>query len=127
MGKLRKISKEYHLRQVMACWLVFYMLFCFGIPAQVARAVPPHGPDPTTEGPLGDGFIHVSDPVAYADADFNGDGKVDMADFAVFAEAWLTTSTDAGYHPECDVFLDDLVNMKDFVEVVQSWLDGVTF
>ena len=76
---------------------------------------------------LGDGFIHVSDPVAYADVDFNDDGKVDMADFGVFAESWLTTSTDAGYHPECDVFLDDLVNMKDFIELVGSWLGGVTF
>jgi len=34
MKKLRKISKEYYVRQVLSCWLVFYMLFCFGIPAR---------------------------------------------------------------------------------------------
>jgi filamentous hemagglutinin family protein len=39
MKKLRKISKEYYLRQIVSCWLVFYMLFCFGIPVRVAMAV----------------------------------------------------------------------------------------
>ncbi|MHC4570451.1 MAG: two-partner secretion domain-containing protein [Planctomycetota bacterium] len=57
MEKLRKISKEYYLRQIVSCWLVFYMFFCFGIPAQIAMAVPPT-PIPTTDGPLGDGFVH---------------------------------------------------------------------
>ncbi len=38
MKKLRKISKEYYLRQTVCCWLAFYMLFCFGIPVQVAMA-----------------------------------------------------------------------------------------
>lgn len=76
---------------------------------------------------LGDGFIHVSDPVAYADADFNGDGQVNMADFAVFAESWLTTSSDQGYHPECDVYLDDSVNMNDFIQLADKWLNGISF
>jgi len=39
MKKLRKISKEYCLRQIICYWLVFYMLL--GIPAQIALAPPP--------------------------------------------------------------------------------------
>jgi len=41
MKKLRKISKEYYLRQIVACWLVFYMFL--GIPAQIAMAAPAPG------------------------------------------------------------------------------------
>ena len=36
MKKLRKISKEYYVRQVISCWLVFCMAFV--IPARVALA-----------------------------------------------------------------------------------------
>jgi len=35
---MRRISKKYYLRQIVACWLVFYMLFFFGMPVQVAMA-----------------------------------------------------------------------------------------
>ena len=38
MENVRKISKKYYLRQIVACWLVCYMFF--GIPAQVAMATP---------------------------------------------------------------------------------------
>jgi len=41
MIRMRRISKRYYLRQIVACWLAFYMLFCFGIPAQVAMAITP--------------------------------------------------------------------------------------
>jgi filamentous hemagglutinin family protein len=39
MKELRKISNKYYLRQIVSCWLMCYMLFCFGIPARVAMAV----------------------------------------------------------------------------------------
>ena len=41
MEKVRKISKEYYLKEIMCYWLVFYMLFCFGMPMRVAWAPPP--------------------------------------------------------------------------------------
>ncbi len=39
MLRIRRISKEYYLRQVMACWLACYMLF--GIPVQMAMGAIP--------------------------------------------------------------------------------------
>ncbi|MHC4359935.1 MAG: filamentous hemagglutinin N-terminal domain-containing protein [Planctomycetota bacterium] len=38
MQKVRKISKKYYLRQIMACWLVCFMVF--GLPVQIAMATP---------------------------------------------------------------------------------------
>jgi filamentous hemagglutinin family protein len=39
MRKLRRISKKYYLRQIVSCWLIYYMVFFFGMPASVATAV----------------------------------------------------------------------------------------
>ncbi|MHC4739904.1 MAG: filamentous hemagglutinin N-terminal domain-containing protein, partial [Planctomycetota bacterium] len=41
MKRVRKISKKYYLRQIMACWLACYMFF--GMPIQIARAAPTGG------------------------------------------------------------------------------------
>ncbi|MBN1806161.1 MAG: filamentous hemagglutinin N-terminal domain-containing protein, partial [Sedimentisphaerales bacterium] len=41
MEKLRKVIKKYYLRQIMTYWLVCWMLF--GLPAQVAMALPSGG------------------------------------------------------------------------------------
>lgn len=38
MEKLRKVSNKYYLRQIVSCWLMLYMLFCFGMPVNVAKA-----------------------------------------------------------------------------------------
>ena len=43
MKTLRKISKEYYVRQIMTSWLAFYMFFCFGMPVRVAMATPAGG------------------------------------------------------------------------------------
>ena len=49
MENVRKISKKYYFRQVMACWMVSLMLF--GIPAKVVLADPNPGADahPSTD------------------------------------------------------------------------------
>jgi len=39
MEEIRKISKKYYLRQIVACWLACYMLF--GLPVQIAKGVTP--------------------------------------------------------------------------------------
>ncbi len=38
MGEIRRITKKYYVRQIMSYWLVFYMLFCFGMPLRTAKA-----------------------------------------------------------------------------------------
>jgi len=59
MEKVRKISKEYYLKEIMCYWLVFYMLFCFGMPMRVAWAPPPPTPTPVIDGTAGpDGFAY---------------------------------------------------------------------
>ena len=39
MGNIRRISKKYYLRQIVACWLMLFMLF--GFPVQTANALTP--------------------------------------------------------------------------------------
>ena len=41
MKKLRKISREYYLRQIMACWMILSMAIV--MPVQIAMAVPAPG------------------------------------------------------------------------------------
>jgi len=41
MKKLRRILKQYYLKEAMACWLIFWMFF--GMPVQIALANPNPG------------------------------------------------------------------------------------
>jgi hypothetical protein len=56
-------------------------------------------------------------------ADFTGDGAVDMNDFAVLARAWQTTPQDAGWDPACDLAdrANRIIDMNDLAEFVQVW------
>jgi hypothetical protein len=65
MGNFRRISKKYFLKQIVACWLVCWMLL--GIPVQVARAIenPASGALPSYTGTdyiVGAGSIGTIDP-----------------------------------------------------------------
>jgi len=56
MIRMTRISKKYYLRQIMACWLVCYMLL--GIPAQIAMATPSGGTFQGTDtGTIVDGVV----------------------------------------------------------------------
>lgn len=57
MIRMIRISKKYYLRQIVACWLVFYMFL--GIPAQVARAVENPLADALPNGHSGSGYSIV--------------------------------------------------------------------
>jgi len=60
MEKVRKISKKYYLRQVMACWMACWMVF--GTSAAMAVAPPPPGALPTGENVVAgsvDDFIRM--------------------------------------------------------------------
>jgi len=58
MENVRKISKKYYLRQVMACWLVFWM--ALGLPVQMARGVTPGDVVNVPTGPGSIDFTAVS-------------------------------------------------------------------
>ena len=57
MGKLRKISTMYYLRQIITYWLACWMFF--GLPAQVAMAATPVVSDPGT-ATITQGFTNTS-------------------------------------------------------------------
>lgn len=71
---------------------------------------------------LGSSFLKVSDPVLYGSADFNHDNQVNLADFAIFAAAWLSESPQDAYNPLCDLYLDGQIDQKDFEAFLMHWL-----
>jgi hypothetical protein len=58
----------------------------------------------------------------YNAADFNGDGEVNLLDYAVLALAWQTGLADGNYNDICDLFDDDFINSKDLALFVNEWL-----
>jgi hypothetical protein len=69
-------------------------------------------------------IIHVSDPVPFAYGDFDGSGGVNLVDFGIFSAAWLTESGDAQWNPQCDVFIDNVIDIRDLDAFVERWLEG---
>ena len=61
-------------------------------------------------------FAHVGD--------FNFDGDIDLADFAIFGLAWSTEPTDEQWNPICNVNTpaDNSIDMPDFGVFVENWL-----
>ena len=72
----------------------------------------------------GSAKLFVSDPVDYADADFNDTGRVDLADFAMFSESWLANFGEADYEITYDLFLSDSIGIDDMQVFVDNWLKG---
>ena len=66
--------------------------------------------------------LYVSDPIDFADADFNNDGFVNMEDFAAFSTSWLSEFNDANYNIEHDLFLSDTVDFNDLDLFLQNWM-----
>jgi hypothetical protein len=67
------------------------------------------------------GFLHVSDPIPFGNADFNFDGDVNLIDFSMLASAWLSQSPEPGYLLVCDLYLDSKIDMKDFQVFASHW------
>ena len=57
MFRIRRISKKYYLRQIVASWLVVYMFFFFGIPVRVAMATPEGGVFTVGTGDITQGVV----------------------------------------------------------------------
>jgi len=69
--------------------------------------------------------ILICAPLAFAaDADFNDDGRVDWADFALLAADWRQ-STPSIATPAVDLNGDGTVDLADLVVFAESWLDHV--
>jgi hypothetical protein len=73
------------------------------------------------------GNVWGVDFAAFLAGDFDGDGDVDTADFAVFASAWLTGPGDARWNPDCDISIpaDNFIDTLDLAVFVDNWLTGV--
>ena len=56
----------------------------------------------------------ICDDCAVCDADFNGDGRVNLNDFAIFAVAFGTSEGNANWNSNCDLFESGKIDMNDF-------------
>ncbi len=63
-------------------------------------------------------------PGCYPVGDFKPDCVVDFYDFAVFAQAWLTSSEQPDYNPVCDISVphNDIIDMDDLARFCDYWL-----
>ena len=84
MKRVRRISKKYYLRQIMACFLACYMLF--GMPIQIAQAAPTGGT--FTEGGTGtiidgiqDSSVTVNQAVSFIDWDSFDTSSIESVTF----------------------------------------------
>lgn len=66
----------------------------------------------------------VSTPYA---GDFEPDGDVDLNDFAILAQAWLTQDGQNQYNPVCDMDASSngIINIQDLAIFAQNWLAGL--
>ena len=57
--------------------------------------------------------------------DFDHSGKVDMADFAIFASAWMTQIGEPNYNDDCDISIppDSTIDFFDLAEFCTNWLE----
>lgn len=58
--------------------------------------------------------------------DVNGDGRLDMTDFAIMASAWMSSPPESSWNPFCDLSApaDNLVDWLDLAYIMESWLAG---
>ena len=55
-------------------------------------------------------------------ADIAGGGDVDLADFAVLAQAWLLDANDTEFDPNADLIPDRIIDYKDLKAIADNWL-----
>jgi len=57
--------------------------------------------------------------------DFTASYGVNLADFATFSQAWLTSSGQPGYNEDCDLADDDTINLADLTIFAENFLQGL--
>ncbi len=67
------------------------------------------------------GYSNEASAVAASPADFDQDGDVDFADFAVFIAAWLSQPGDPNWDARCDFNGDGIVNFMDYAVFANEW------
>lgn len=68
-------------------------------------------------------YYGVIDAVHVLQADFTGNGLVNLEDFSVLARAWQTTEQDADWNPACDLADREsrIIDINDLAVFVQYW------
>jgi hypothetical protein len=57
--------------------------------------------------------------------DFTAGYGVTLADFAVFSQAWLTSSGQPDYNEDCDLVNDNTINLTDLTVFAENFLQGL--
>jgi hypothetical protein len=65
-------------------------------------------------------------PIGLFKADLNGDGKVNLEDFAIFASCWMTEPGRPGWNSACDISNppDYHIDAKDLAPLSTTWLSA---
>jgi len=58
-------------------------------------------------------------------ADLNEDGCVDLIDYSVFSQSWMSCSGDNKYNAICDIFDDNSIDTLDAAAFSENWLAEV--
>ena len=55
--------------------------------------------------------------------DFNRNGSIDLVDFALFSQAWLSNQGDPNWNSDCDIYYpaDNSINLKDLEIFLKNW------
>jgi C1A family cysteine protease len=56
--------------------------------------------------------------------DFNRNGNINLVDFTIFAQAWLSNQGDDNWNSDCDIYYpaDSTINLKDLKIFLKNWL-----
>ena len=61
------------------------------------------------------------------DGDFNGDNHENFEDYSIFAKTWTALPGQTNWNPSCDISepKDDVIDLKDLSVFASNWLKGV--
>jgi len=57
--------------------------------------------------------------------DFDCPYGVNLVDFAIFSQAWLTSSGQPDYNEDCDLIDDETINIADLAVFAENWLQRI--
>ncbi len=79
--------------------------------------------DQTTTVDRGADEYHNCDAGVYSQVDFNGDGIINLNEYAALAQTWLVEAgSDPNWNPDCDFNNDDIVDLIDLHTFLDDWL-----
>jgi hypothetical protein len=57
--------------------------------------------------------------------DFTAGYGVNLTDFAIFSQSWLTSSGQPDYNEDCDLADDNTINLADLAIFAENFLQGL--